>query len=38
MLSFSLKCKRDTASTNSKFSKTSNGKTMLFSKCAVYNI
>ena len=35
MLSYCLKCKKNTGSINPKFSKTTNGKTMMLSKCAV---
>ena len=35
MLSYCLKCKRSTESINPKVSKTSNGKTMVLSKCAI---
>ena len=35
MLSYCLKCKKNTESMNPKVSKTSNGKTMILSKCAV---
>ena len=35
MLSYCLKCKKDTENTNPVISKTSNGKTMILSKCAV---
>ena len=37
MLSYCLKCKKDTESINPKVSKTSNGKTIILSKCAVCN-
>ena len=36
MLSYCLKCKKNTESINPKVSKTTNGKTMLLSKCAIY--
>ena len=36
MLSYCLKCKKNTQSINPKVSKTSNGKTMVLSKCAIY--
>ena len=36
MLSFCLKCKKNTESINPKVSKTTNGKTMILSKCAIY--
>ena len=35
MLSYYLKCKKNTESTNPKVSKTSNGKTMVLSKYAI---
>ena len=36
MLSYCLKCKKkNTESINPKFSKTTNGKTMILSKCAI---
>ena len=35
MLSYCLKCKKNTESINPKVSKTSNGKTMVLSKCAI---
>ena len=35
MLSYCLKCKKNTESINPKISATSNGKTMILSKCAV---
>ena len=35
MLSYCLKCKKGTESINPKVSKTTNGKTMILSKCAV---
>ena len=35
MLSYCLKCKKNTESINPKISKTNNGKIMLLSKCAV---
>ena len=35
MLSYCLNCKKNTESMNPKVSKTSNGKTMILSKCAV---
>ena len=35
MLSYCLKCKKNTANTNPVVSKTSNGKTMILSKCAI---
>ena len=35
MLSYCLKCKRNTESINPKISATSNSKTMMLSKCAI---
>ena len=35
MPSYCLKCKKNTESINPKVSKTSNGKTMILSKCAI---
>ena len=35
MLSYCLKCKKNTESINPKGSKTSNGKTMVLSKCVI---
>ena len=35
MLSYCLKCKKNTASINPKVLKTTNGKTMFLSKCAI---
>ena len=35
MLSFCLKCRRNTESINSKVSKTTNGKAIILSKCAI---
>ena len=35
MLSYCLKCKKNTKSINPKVYKTSNGKTMILSKCAI---
>ena len=35
MLSYCLKCRKNTESINPKVSKTSNGKTIILSKCAV---
>ena len=35
MLSYCLKCKKYTENINQKVSKTSNGKTMILSKCAI---
>ena len=37
MLSYCLKCKKNTESINPKVSKTANGKTMILSICAVCN-
>ena len=37
MKSCCLKCKKSTENINSKLSKTSNGKTMLLSNCAICN-
>ena len=34
MLSYCLKCKKNTENINPKVSKTDNGKTMMLSKCA----
>ena len=36
MLTYCLKCKKDTESVDSKFSKTENGRTILLSKCVVF--
>ena len=36
MLSYCLKCKKNTESINSKVSKTANGKAMILSTCAIY--
>ena len=36
MLSYCLKCKKNTESINPKVLKTTNGKTMILSKCAIY--
>ena len=36
MLSYCLKCKKNTESINPKFLETTNGKTMILSKCAIY--
>ena len=36
MKSYCLKCREDTENINPKVSETSNGKTMILSKCAVY--
>ena len=38
MLSYCLKCKKNTESINTRVSKTSNGKTMILSKCAMCGI
>ena len=35
MLSYCLKCKRNTESTNPKVLKTTNGKAIILSKCAI---
>ena len=35
MLSYCLKCKKNTESINAKVSKTNNGKTIILSKCAI---
>ena len=35
MLSYCLKCKKNTESIDPKFSATSNGRTMILSKCAI---
>ena len=35
MLSYCLKCKKNTKSINPKVSKTTNGKTMILSTCAI---
>ena len=37
MKSYCLKCRNDTENINSKVSKTSNGKLMLLSNCAICN-
>ena len=37
MLTYCLKCKKNTESINPKVSKTRNGKTIILSKCAVCN-
>ena len=37
MKSYCLKCKKNTENIDSKVSKTSNGRTMLLSKCAICN-
>ena len=36
MLSYCLKCKKNTESINPKVSKTTNGKMKILSKCAIY--
>ena len=36
MLSYCLKCKKNTGSINPKDSKTTNGKAMILLKCAIY--
>ena len=36
MKSYCLKCRKDTENMNPKISKTSNGRTILLSKCAIY--
>ena len=35
MLSYCLKCKKNAENVNQRVSKTSNGKTMILSKCAI---
>ena len=37
MKSYCLKCRKDTENINPRVSKTSNGRTMLLSKCAICN-
>ena len=37
MSSYCLKCKNNTENKNPRISKTDNGKTMLLSKCAIYD-
>ena len=37
MKSYCLKCKKNTENINPRVSKTSNGKTMVLSKCAIYD-
>ena len=37
MKSYCLKCRKDTENINPKVSKTSNGRTMVLSKCAICN-
>ena len=36
MKSYCLKCRKDTENINPRVSKTSNGRTMVLSKCAIY--
>ena len=36
MLSYGLKCRKDTESKNSKVARTKNGRIMLLSKCEIY--
>ena len=36
MVSYCLKCKKNTESINPRVSATSNGRTMILSKCAIY--
>ena len=36
MLAYCLKCKKNTESINPRVSATSNGRTMILSKCAIY--
>ena len=36
MKSYCLKCRKDTENINSKVSNTSNGRTMILSKCTIY--
>ena len=36
MKSYCLKCRKDTENINPRVSNTSNGKTMILSKCAIY--
>ena len=38
MLSYCLKCKKNTESINTNVSKTTNGKAMILSRCAILNI
>ena len=38
MLSYCLKCKKNTENINPRVSKTTNGKTMMLSKCAISGI
>ena len=37
MLSYCLKCRKNTESINPKVLKTTNGKTMILSKCAIWD-
>ena len=37
MKSYCLKCRKDTENINPRISKTSNGRRMVFSKCAICN-
>ena len=37
MLSYCLKCRKNTEKINPKVSKTTNGETMILSTCAIYN-
>ena len=37
MKSYCLKCRKDTENINPRVSKTSNGRTMVLSKCATFN-
>ena len=37
MKSYCLKCRKDTENINPRVSKTSNGRTMVLAKCAVYD-
>ena len=37
MKSYHLKCRKDTENINPRVSNTSNGKTMISSKCAIYD-
>ena len=37
MLSYCFKCKKNTETINPKVSRTTNGKTMILSKCAIYS-
>ena len=38
MKSYCLKCRKNTENINPRVSKTSNGRTMLLSKCAIYDL